>query len=121
MITSIQEDREAAIADAKNQIGFYFTTGIYHSILDLHGMREVGEACRAALRTMDTKAMAAAVPDALVEEIAIACTPDEARDRLALWRGLTDQPLLYAPTVGVPRGRLQDNLDATLEIFGGVR
>jgi probable F420-dependent oxidoreductase len=118
VITSIQEDREMAIADAKNQIGFYFTTGIYHSILDLHGMREVGEACRAALRTMDTKAMAAAVPDALVEEIAIACTPDEARDRLALWKGLTDQPLLYAPTVGVPRGRLQDNLDATLEIFG---
>ena len=121
VVTSIQDDREAAIADAKNQIGFYFTTGIYHSILDLHGMREVGEACRAALRTMDTKAMAAAVPDALVEEIAIACPPDEARDRLALWKDLTDQPLLYAPTVGVPRGRLQDNLDATLEIFGGVR
>ena len=120
VITSIQDDREAAIADAKNQIGFYFTTGIYHSILDLHGLRAVGDACRAALRTMDTKAMAAAVPDALVEEIAIACTPDEARDRLALWKDLTDQPLLYAPTVGVPRGRLQDNLDATLEIFGQV-
>jgi alkanesulfonate monooxygenase SsuD/methylene tetrahydromethanopterin reductase-like flavin-dependent oxidoreductase (luciferase family) len=120
VVTSIHDDREVAIADAKNQIGFYFTTGIYHSILDLHGMREVGDACRAALRTFDTKAMAAAVPDALVEEIAIACTPDEARDRLALWSDLTDQPLLYAPTVGVPRGRLQDNLDATLEIFGRV-
>ena len=39
--------------------------------------------------------------------------------RLAFWL-LPDQPLLYAPTVGVPRGRLQDNLDATLEIFGQV-
>jgi len=67
---------------------------------------------------MDTKAMAEAVPDALVEEIAIACTPDEARDRLAQWQDLCDQPLLYAPSVGVPRGRLRDNLDATLEIFG---
>jgi alkanesulfonate monooxygenase SsuD/methylene tetrahydromethanopterin reductase-like flavin-dependent oxidoreductase (luciferase family) len=81
-------------------------------------MREVGEACRAALRKMDTKAMAAAVPDELVEEIAIACTPDEARDRLAEWNDLTDQPLLYAPSVGVPRARLEANLDATLEIFG---
>src|SRR5215813_4403758 len=44
VITSIQDDREAAIADAKNQIGFYFTTGIYHSILDLHGLRAVGDA-----------------------------------------------------------------------------
>jgi probable F420-dependent oxidoreductase len=120
VITSIQDDRELAVQDAKNQIGFYFTTGIYHSVLDLHGLRAVGDACRAALRTMDTKAMAAAVPDALVDEIAIACTPDEARDRLALWKGLTDQPLLYAPSVGVPLGRLQDNLAATLEIFGGA-
>jgi probable F420-dependent oxidoreductase len=118
VLTSIQEKRNDAIADAKNQIGFYFTTGIYHSVLDLHGMREVGDACRAALKKMDMKAMAAAVPDALVDEIAIACTPDEARDRLSEWKDLTDQPLLYAPSVGVPRGRLQSNLDATLEIFG---
>jgi len=118
VVTSIQDDREAAVADAKNQIGFYFTTGIYHSILDHHGLREVGEACRAALRKMDTKAMAAAVPDSLVDEIAIACTPDEARDRLEQWRDLCDQPLLYAPSVGVAPGRLRDNLDATLEIFG---
>jgi len=118
VMTSIQEDRLQAIQDAKNQIGFYFTTGIYHSILDLHGLREVGDACRKALAKMDTKAMAEAVPDALVEEIAIACTPDEARDRLAQWEELCDQPLLYAPSVGVPRGRLRDNHDATLEIFG---
>ncbi len=118
VMTSIQDDRALAIQDAKNQIGFYFTTGIYHSILDLHGLREVGDACRKALAKMDTKAMAEAVPDALVEEIAIACTRDEAHDRLAQWQDLCDQPLLYAPSVGVPRGRLQDNLDATLEIFG---
>ena len=41
VLTSIQEDRELAVRDAKNQIGFYFTTALYHSILDLHGMREV--------------------------------------------------------------------------------
>lgn len=120
VLTSIQEKREHAIADAKNQIGFYFTTGIYHTILDLHGMREVGDACRAALKKMDTKAMAEAVPDALVDEIAIACTPDEARDRLALWKDLTEQPLLYAPSVAVPRERLRANLDATLDLFGSA-
>ena len=101
-MTSIQPDREDAVRDAKCQIGFYFTTALYHSILDLHGLREVGEACRAALRKFDVKAMADAVPDALVEEIAIACTPDEARERLAQWRELTEQPLLYAPTRGRP-------------------
>jgi probable F420-dependent oxidoreductase len=118
VLTSIQEDREAAVRDAKNQIGFYFTTALYHTILDLHGMREVGEACRAALRKFDTKAMSAAVPDALVDEIAIACTPDEARDRLAQWQGLSEDPLLYAPTVGVAPERIASNVDAMLDLFG---
>jgi probable F420-dependent oxidoreductase len=120
VITSIQERREDAVSDAKKQIGFYFTTALYHSVLDLHGLREVGEKCRAALRRFDTGAMAAAIPDALVDEIAIACTPDEARDRLAQWKDLTDHPLFYAPTVGVAPERLRSNLDATLELLGGV-
>ena len=121
VITSIQEDRESAVRDAKGQIGFYLTTALYHSILDHHGLREVGERCRAALRKFDTKAMAEAVPDTLVEEIAIACTPDEALQRLQAWGDLCDQPLLYAPTVGVPPERLRDNQQATLEIFAGNR
>src|SRR5262245_11295105 len=107
VMTSLQPTREQAVRDAKNQIGFYFTTGLYHSILAHHGLPEVGERCRAALRRFDVKAMSAAIPDALVDEIAIACTPDEARDRLAQWRGLTQQPLLYAPTVGVSPERVR--------------
>jgi len=119
VLTSIQPDRELAVRDAKSQIGFYFTTRLYHSILDLHGMREVGEKCSAALRSFDLKAMADAIPDALVEEIAIACTPDEAKDRLAQWAGLTEDPLLYSPSVGVPPERVRSNLDAILDLFGG--
>jgi probable F420-dependent oxidoreductase len=117
VMTSIQDKREDAIRDAKSQIGFYFTTELYHTVLDLHGMREVGAACRAALRKMDVRAMSEAVPDELVEEIAIACTPDEARDRLAQWSDLTEDPLLYAPSVGVPPERLRANLDAMLDLF----
>jgi probable F420-dependent oxidoreductase len=118
VVTSISDDRDQAIRDAKGQIGFYLTTKLYHSVLDLHGMREVGQACRKALRSFDVAAMAAAVPDALVDEIAIACTPDEARDRLAQWEGLTDEPLFYAPAVGVEPERLRANLDAILDLFG---
>jgi probable F420-dependent oxidoreductase len=119
VMTSIQENREHAVRDAKCQIGFYYTTELYHSILDLHGMREVGQKCRAALKTFDVKAMAEAIPDSLVDEIAIACTPDEARDRLSQWKDLTEDPLLYAPTVGVNPERVKSNMDAMLDIFGG--
>lgn len=118
VMTSIQENRDEAVSDAKNQIGFYFTTGLYHSVLDLHGLREVGEKCRAALRRFDLRAMADAVPDHLVDEIAIACTPDEAKDRFAQWKDLTRFPLFYPPTVGVAPERVRSNLDAILDVFG---
>jgi len=118
VLTSLAPTREQAVRDAKGQIGFYYTVSVYHSILAFHGLGGVASACRAALATFDVRAMADAIPDALVDEIAIACTPDEARDRLAQWRDLTDEPLLYAPTIGIPPERLRANLDAMLATFG---
>jgi probable F420-dependent oxidoreductase len=118
VLISLQATREQAVADAKAQIGFYYTTGLYHSILAHQGMEEVGKTCQAAFRKLDLKAMAAAVPDSLVDDIAIACTPDEARDRLAQWKDLTAEPLLYAPTVGVKPERLRTNHELVFEVFG---
>jgi probable F420-dependent oxidoreductase len=118
VLTSLQRDPDLARRDAKAQIGFYYTVSVYHSILAFHGLSEVGEACRRALRRFDVAAMADAIPDSLVDEIAIAGTPDEGRQRLAEWKDLTDEPLLYAPTVGVPPERVRDNLDAILDVFG---
>ena len=117
ILTSLAKTREAALQNAKPQIGFYFTTALYHSILKLHGLREVGVAARAALRKFDVRAMAAAIPDALVDEIAIACTPDEARDRLAQWDDLCADPLFYAPSIGLRAETTRANLDAMLEVF----
>ena len=118
VMTSIDEDRERAIRNAKKQIGFYYTSKLYHSILEPHGMIDVGVECRKALATFDVDAMAAAVPDELVEEIAIACTPDEAQDRLARWDGLCEEVLLYAPTVGVAKQDVASNHAAMLRVFG---
>jgi probable F420-dependent oxidoreductase len=118
VLTSLAPTREEALRNAKGQIGFYYTTDLYHSILAHHGLAHVGEACRAALKKFDTRAMAEAVPDALVDEIALACTPDEARDRLAQWKALTSDPLLYPPTVGVRPEQQHENLDMLFAAFG---
>jgi alkanesulfonate monooxygenase SsuD/methylene tetrahydromethanopterin reductase-like flavin-dependent oxidoreductase (luciferase family) len=121
VMTAIHRDRAQAVQEAKQQIGFYFTVKVYHTILRFHGMPEVAEACRRALPAFDVPAMAAAIPDSLVDEIAIACTPDEARQRLEQWRDLTDEPLLYAPTVGVPPERVRESNQAILDVFGSAR
>jgi probable F420-dependent oxidoreductase len=116
VLASIQPDRALARRDARNQIGFYFTVSVYRSVLEFHGRPEVADACRRALATFDVRAMGEAIPDDLVDEIAVAGTPGEARDRLAAWADLTDEPLLYAPTVGVPPDRIRSNLDALLAL-----
>jgi probable F420-dependent oxidoreductase len=118
VLTSIHPDRDIAIRDAKGQIGFYYTVSVYRTILEHHGLGDVADACRKALATFDVKAMADAIPDQLVDDIAIACTPDEAKDRLAQWNELSDEVLFYAPQVGVSPGRVRDNLDTILDVFG---
>ncbi|HET6304556.1 MAG TPA: LLM class flavin-dependent oxidoreductase [Myxococcota bacterium] len=118
VMASLHPDRAVAIREAKGQIGFYYTVSVYHSILQHHGLGAVGEACRKALARFDVAAMAEAIPDALVDEIAIACPPDEARDRLAQWKDLTDEPLLYAPSIGLPPERVRENVETLLDVFG---
>ena len=118
VMTSLNPDRAVALQDAKQQIGFYYTVKVYHSILALHGLPEVAAACRQALASFDIAAMAAAIPDALVDEIAIVGTPDEARDKLRQWDGLCDEALFYAPSVGVPSQRVAENNARILDVFG---
>jgi len=48
----------------------------------------------------------------------IADKPAAARDRLKEWQGLTEQPLLYPPTVGVAPGRVRENFAAIADTFG---
>jgi probable F420-dependent oxidoreductase len=114
VLTSIQPDRALARRDARSQIGFYFTVSVYRSVLEFHGRPDVADACRRALARFDVGAMAEAIPDELIDEIAVAGTPDEARERLAAWGELCEEPLLYAPTVGVPPARVRANLEQIL-------
>jgi probable F420-dependent oxidoreductase len=118
VITSISEDRDQARREARAQIAFYYTTRLYHTVLDVHGWRPIGETIADAFRKMDFKAMEAAVTDEMVDAIAVAGTADEVRDRISQWDGLSDHLLLYSPSIGMSAGRVQENLDAIAETFG---
>ena len=100
------------------KIAFYNTTRLYHSILDVHGWRAMGETIAEAFKRGDFAAMSAAVTDELIDQIAIACRPDEARDRLKQWEAFGDQVLLYPATVGAAPGRVRENVAAITDTFG---
>lgn len=116
LIVSINDDVELARLDAKSQIGFSFSVEHYHSILDLHGLREVGIACRRLLAKYDFAAMAELIPDALVDEIAVACTPDEVPARLAQWQDIAKEAMLFPASVAVPSERQEETLQHLMNL-----
>ena len=117
-LCSISDDVDQARNEARAQIAFYYTTRLYHGILDLHGWRDTGERIAQAFRSRDFKGMVDAVPDELVDAIAITGRPDEARDQLEQWRGLTDQVLLYPAAAQAGPERLRENIAAIIDTFG---
>ena len=119
LITSVADTTEQARNEVRGQIGFYYTTRLYHSILEPHGWKAHGEAIAAAFRKGDFAAMAAAVTDEMIDEIAIAGTPDEVREQIRQWEGLTSHVLLYSPSVGIRGERVMENLQAITDTFAG--
>jgi probable F420-dependent oxidoreductase len=118
VICSISDDVDQARREARSQIAFYYTTRLYHSVLDVHGWRDAGEAIAAAFRKHDFKSMQAAVSDEMLDAIALAGTADEVRDRIEQWQDLSDHLLLYSPSVGMSVERDEENLGAIAETFG---
>ncbi|MEM8766191.1 MAG: LLM class flavin-dependent oxidoreductase [Pseudomonadota bacterium] len=117
VVTSVADSTEQARNEARGQIAFYYTTRLYHSILEPHGWKAQGEAIASAFKAGDYASMAAAVTDEMIDEIAIAGTPDEVRDQLKAWEGLAEHVILYSPSVGLRGGRVQENLDAIIDTF----
>ena len=117
VITSISHDAELARQEARNQIAFYSTVKTYDRILDLHGWESEKQRIRGAFRTVDIQAMAGAVSDDMIDQIAVAGTPDQCREQLARYDGLIDQVILYAPTFGISPQRILENHRLIIETF----
>jgi alkanesulfonate monooxygenase SsuD/methylene tetrahydromethanopterin reductase-like flavin-dependent oxidoreductase (luciferase family) len=118
LITSISHDRKRAIQDAKNQIAFYASVKSYEGILNLHGWEQQKLAIWEHFKAFNLPKMAEAVTDDMVEQIAIAGTPDECREQIKKWDGLVNLPILYTPTAGISSERTMENHRLIVETFG---
>ena len=118
VITSIHKDAARARDEARNQIAFYYTTRLYHSVLVPHGWESIGEEIASAFKKGDFAAMSKAVPDEMVDAIALTGTPEEVRDKLSLWKELSDQIIFYSPSVGMKPERITENMENIIDTFG---
>ncbi len=117
VICSVAEDGDRARRDAAAQIAFYTVVRTYRSIVEMEGFSDEVAEIRAAWQRRDADAMVAAVSAEMVARMAVAGTPDEARDQLPGFHGLYDRLLCYVPSYGLSDGEITERVDAVLETF----
>jgi probable F420-dependent oxidoreductase len=94
----VDEDGDAAREAARGIIAFNSTVSTYRPILTHHGFDGQADEIRAAWERRDLAGMAAAVSDEMVDAIAIAGTPDDARAQWEQRRAeLFERTLLWTP------------------------
>ncbi len=122
VICSIADDAARARRDAAAQIAFYVVVRTYAPLVELEGFTAEVAQIRDAWKRRDHEAMLDAVSPAMLERMAVAGTPAEARDQMQAFRGLYDRLCCYVPSYGLSTPELTDRLDAVVDTFApGVR
>jgi probable F420-dependent oxidoreductase len=110
IVTGESESERTAAADfARQQIAFYASTPSYRPFLEYHGLGELGKELSGLARGGRFAEMAAKVPDALLDAVAVSAPPAEVgralRERYA--GDLVQRVYPYAPVpADDPGGRL---------------
>lgn len=118
VITSVADDGDRARRDAAAQIAFYTVVRTYAPLVELEGFTAEVAAVRDAWKARDHDAMIAAVSPAMLDRMAVAGTPDEARERMAAFHGLYDRLLCYVPSYGLSGEEVGERVDAVVDAFG---
>lgn len=108
VITAIDdEDPERAVLDARRMIAFYLTVKTYDPYVEHHGWTSQVTAIREAFARGDNDAMAAAVTDDMLGQIAIVGTTADGRAALARRRDSLPRDVAYLapPSYLVSKGR----------------
>jgi probable F420-dependent oxidoreductase len=120
VILQMGPDRDVARLEAAGQLGFYATTRTYRPVLELHGHGDRVDRFREALASGDLLRLAReALP--MVDDLAIAGTPDECREKVAAFDGVVDRLILGGAWVGPDPARLTENHRLIVETFGPDR
>jgi probable F420-dependent oxidoreductase len=120
LIVQVGPDREVARREAALQLGFYATTRTYTPVLALHGFEDRVGSMRKAFARGDTAEMIEiALP--MVGTLAVAGTPQECRERLAVYEGVADRLILGSAWVGPSPERQRESYELLLETFAPGR
>src|SRR5581483_11511481 len=114
ILACVHDDPEAARREAAAMLAFYASAKTYGTVLESIGFGEEASAVREAFARRDEPAMIAAISERMVDELAVAGTPDDVRTQLRRYDGLLDQAVLYVPGYRVSADRIAENARALI-------
>jgi 5,10-methylenetetrahydromethanopterin reductase len=118
VITAVNDDDPGrAERDARLMIGFYVTVKTYDTLTSLHGWDADVAEVRAAFGRGDLEGMASAVPQDMLDAIAIYGTTAEARDRIAARRRLPQVRFHSPPSFMVSPKRIDAYARTIVELM----
>ncbi|MFI0961300.1 LLM class flavin-dependent oxidoreductase [Streptomyces sp. NPDC021080] len=120
VITAVNDDDpERAVLDARRMIAFYLTVKTYDPYVVHHGWEKPVEAIRDAFRIGDTDAMAHAVTDDMLEQIAVCGTTEDALSALRHRSGSLAHDVAYLapPSFLVSERRRREYARASLKLI----
>ena len=118
LMCAVSEDEDAARRQVAYAIAQYAASRVYDRLFALHGWSKEQQLIREAARRRDRAAMVAAVPDAAIDAIGVACRPGELADRAARHARRYAHLNLVVPTWGLTPGQAEQ---ATCTIIAEMR
>jgi probable F420-dependent oxidoreductase len=107
VFAAVHDDADQARREVAAQIAFYASAKTYAPLLERIGFGPEAEAIRDAFGRGDLDAMVRAVPERMVDALAVAGTPRDVRDGLRRYEGLLDHAILYSPSFTLTPERVQ--------------
>lgn len=117
VIISIHPDRQEALREVKQQIGFYATTRTYTPVLATHGFEDVVPHLREAFGQKDMAKLASLVTDEMADTFAIYGEADEVKEKASRFEGLASELTVSGPWYRVEPQRLADNYQSIMQTF----
>jgi len=119
--TAVSDDRAEAVQWAKHQIAFYAGVASYFEpVMERHGFSEEYVRARDAFQSGDPVAAIDAITDEMVDQLALAGTPDDVRRKVSRFDGVVDFVMLYAPTFLLESDVVQAEHEAMIAAFAAA-
>ncbi|GAB3688489.1 LLM class flavin-dependent oxidoreductase [Saccharopolyspora tripterygii] len=118
VMCSVDEDEQLACRRLAFAIGQYAASRVYDRLFAMHGWSDAQEKIRDAARQGDDEALIAAVPDAAIDQLGVACTPDDVPSRIAKHAESYDHLNITVPPWGLGPDEAED---ATRGIISAMR